>query len=423
MSEDKVHSHIGASSAYRWSECPGSPNMIAKCPPQETNRYAAEGTAAHMIAERCALQGVDPDTFLGEVIEVEGFEFEVDEEMCNAIRVYLEVLAEPGYATMVECKIDLSRLHPGLFGTSDAIQRNFEKHKIRVVDFKYGKGSVVEVRMNKQGLYYVLGSIEAIFQNEKKRVEDGEVGHPIEDPLIFGWDQFDEIELVIVQPRARHKDGPVRRWVIPKGVLDKFQDDLVAAAKETTRPDAPLKAGSWCKFCPAIAVCPAQMQLISDQCQTDFKTINKSAPSLPKVENLTIDQLAGVMKYADQISGWLKSVEAHALTIMSHGTAIPGFKLVKKKANRRWVNEDEAKSALSLYMTDDEMLSPRELKSPAQIEKALKKPERELIKPLIETPDTGLTIAEESDPRQGISGGSVMDDFDTIGVGITELKD
>lgn len=415
MGEEKKHSLIGASSASRWFECPGSPNMIAKAPKQEPNKYAAEGTVAHRVAEKCLIDGKDPEDFLGEYFVEGEFEFEVDQDMCDAIRIYIDELNEPGYMTLVEEKIDLSRLHPGLYGTADAIQRNFAARKIKVVDFKYGKGTVVEVQMNKQGMYYVLGAIEAIFQHEKQKAAEGSIGHPIDDPLVFGWDLFDEVELVIVQPRARHVDGPVRRWTIPKGVLDKFQDDLLAAAQETTRPDAHLKAGTHCKFCPAIAICPAQLQLISDTCASDFKPIaKKEAPVLPAVETLSIAQLTGIMTYADQISSWLKSVEAHALTLMSHGTAVPGFKLVKKKANRRWVNQDEVISTLSLYMTDDEMLTPRELKSPAQIEKSLKKAEKELIKPFIETPDTGLTIAEESDPRPAIEGGAVMTDFSKI---------
>lgn len=415
MAAKSKHSLIGASSASRWFECPGSIAMIEKAPKQAPNKYAAEGTAAHQIAEKCLMDGKSPDEFFGQIVKVEGFEFEVDQEMVDAINVYLEEVSanDPfhgGFVTLVEQKIDLSRLHEGLYGTADAIKRNYKGRKLKVIDFKYGRGTVVEVEMNKQGMYYVLGAIDAIYKQELE-----EKNYPIDDPLVFGWDQFDEVELVIVQPRARHVDGPVRRWVIPKGVLDKFQDELVEKARLTTLPNAPLKAGPHCKFCPAIAICPAQLQLISDSAQADFKPLVKSeAPVFPVVESLTMPQLVGVLKYADQISSWLKAVEAHAFSLMSHGTAVPGFKLVKKKAFRKWANEDEAKSQLSLYMSDEEMLTAPELKSPAQIEKALSKKERELIKPLIVTPDTGLTLAEETDPRPAIEGGSVMDDFQEI---------
>lgn len=411
------HSTIGASSASRWFECPGSIALIAKAPPQEQNKYAAEGTAAHQLAEKCLQNGKFPDDYFGEVIQVDGFEFEVDQEMCDAVNIYIDEISQNdpvhgGFMVLIEQKIDLTRLHPGLFGTADAIKRNFAGKKLKVVDFKYGKGTVVEVKNNKQGMYYVLGAIEAIYQQEMENNGDG---HPIDDPLVFGWDQFAEVELVIVQPRARHIDGPVRRWVIPKGTLDAFQDELVEKAKATALPNAPLKGGSHCKFCPALAICPAQLQMISDSAAADFKPIvKKQAPVLPAVEALTMEQLTGVLKYADQISSWIKSVEAHAFTLMSHGTPVAGFKLVKKKANRRWVNEDEARAMLSLYMTDEEMLTAPELKSPAQVEKSLKKAERELIKQYIETPDTGLTMAEESDPRPAIEGGSVMDDFKTL---------
>ena len=386
--------------------------MIEKAPPQEPNKFGAEGNAAHELAEKCLVNGKDPDFYFGEIIKIGDMEFEVDQDMCDAVQVYLEVVGENEgeYKVMVEQKIDLTRLYPGLYGTADAIKVGLRNKKLKVIDYKHGKGIPVFVENNKQAMYYVLGAIEAIYQDGMKN------GNPIiDDPMVFGWEQFEEIELIIVQPRARHVDGPVRRWVIPKGRLDAFQDDLLASAKLTSDPEAPLVAGNHCRFCPALAICPAQLKMISDMASADFSPIVKAkAPTLPAVDALSMDQMVGVLKYADQISSWLKSVEAHAFGLMSRGEAIPGFKLVKKKANRKWADEEEARSMLSLYMTDEQMLVPAELKSPAQVEKSLKKAERELIKPYIVVPDTGCTIAEESDPREAINGGSVMDDFKAI---------
>jgi hypothetical protein len=202
---------------------------------------------------------------------------------------------------------------------------------------------------------------------------------------------------------------------VPAEALNAFEDQLVECAKATEAKDAPLMAGSHCRFCPALSICPAQLEMISELATADFKPIVKrEAPVLPPADALTITQLSGILKCADQIAAWLKAVEAHALNLLNHGEEVPGFKLVKKKANRRWIDQEEARSALSLYMSDEEMLTAPTLKSPAQIEKALKKAERELIKPYIEAPDTGTTIAEDSDPREAIQGGSAVTDFKTI---------
>lgn len=405
------HSIIGASSASRWFNCPGSIRLIDQAPPQEPSKYAAEGTAAHTLAETCLNDQNPPEDYIGEIIDAQGFEFEVDQEMCDAVKVYLdEVNSEMGqWVVLTEIKVDLTRLYPDLFGTADAIKIDFKNRILQIIDYKHGKGVVVEVENNKQEMYYVLGAIEWVFKEYGK-------SYQMDDPTIFGWmSWFKEIHMIVVQPRARHIDGPVRRWTIPDGVLDQFEIDLVAAAKATKDKNAPLVAGGHCRFCPAIAICPAQLQLITDTACADFKPIvKKEAPVMPVVEKLTMDQLTGVLMYADQISSWLKSVEAYAYALLSRGESVPGYKLVKKKSNRKWINEEEAISELSLYLMDEDYLTPQELKSPAQVEKALKKKEKDLIKKYIEQPDTGNTIAEDSDPRDAISGGSVMSDFKAL---------
>lgn len=411
--EAAKHSRIGASSAYRWFECPGSVELSKKFPPQETSIHAAEGTAAHKLAEMCIDKQQAADFFIGQIIKVPGteFEFEVDEDMANAVNVYLDEINfdDDHPVVMVEVPLNLERLYPDLRGTADGVKIDLTKRRLKVVDYKHGKGIPVEVVGNKQGLYYVLGAIEAVYKHYG-------ADYKMDDPFVFGWmSWFTEVEFVVVQPRARHVDGPIRRWKITADILDRFQDELLAAAKATAEPNARFKAGAHCRFCPALAGCTAHLDMISVQTQADFKPIaEKKAPVFPKAELLSINQLIGVLTYADQISSWLKTVEAHALALMSHGDKIPGFKLVKKKANRRWKNEDEAREQLSLYMSDEEMLTPRELKSPAQIEKSLKKKERDLLKPFIEVPDTGVTIAEESDPRDAIEGGSVTKDFSVL---------
>ena len=69
------HSRLGPSATTRWMPCPGS---VAACAdyPRETNEFAAQGTAAHEMAEKCLRQDDDADKFLGEFIDVEGMTFE-----------------------------------------------------------------------------------------------------------------------------------------------------------------------------------------------------------------------------------------------------------------------------------------------------------------------------------------------------------
>src|SRR3546814_4893751 len=99
--------------------------------------------------------------------------------------------------------------------TGDAVLYRPSTGELRVYDLKYGRGVPVEVERNSQELYYGLGATMA---------EPGRL--------------VNTVELVIVQPRAPHRDGPVRRWETTGMELLDWAVELVDAAKRTARPDA-----------------------------------------------------------------------------------------------------------------------------------------------------------------------------------------
>ena len=72
------HSMLGASKAHRWMRCPASVQLEATIPDEESF-YAAEGTAAHALAEECLRSQKPPEHFIG--VEFEGFV--VDEVMAK----------------------------------------------------------------------------------------------------------------------------------------------------------------------------------------------------------------------------------------------------------------------------------------------------------------------------------------------------
>jgi hypothetical protein len=85
--------------------------------------------------------------------------------------------------------------------------------------------------------------------------------------------------------------------------------------------------------------------------------------------------------------------------MLEEGQPVPGFKLVQKRANRQWVNDDEAQAALARLGLDDTELTVTKLVSPAQAEKALKKRKLALPGELAVAVSSGTTLAPESDPR------------------------
>lgn len=225
MSQPKIHSRLSASASERWTSCPGSVALSRNAPPQESSSAADEGTAAHALAERCLDEGVSARDFINEDIH----DFLITEEMASAVDIYVDYVRarhrELGGVLLVEKHFNLEQLHAGLMGTNDAciVRRG---NRLVVFDFKYGF-SPVDATNNKQVLYYGLGA-----------------AHEIDF-------DFRELEVVIVQPRAPHANGPIRSWVVSKQYLVEWSYILIQAAALTQKENAPLVRGDWCQYCPA----------------------------------------------------------------------------------------------------------------------------------------------------------------------------
>jgi len=65
----KKHSDIGASSAGRWLNCPGSVKLLQDVP-RKDSVYAQSGTAQHYIAEKCLRERKDAIYFRGHNVNV-----------------------------------------------------------------------------------------------------------------------------------------------------------------------------------------------------------------------------------------------------------------------------------------------------------------------------------------------------------------
>lgn len=88
-----AHSTLGPSSAGRWMRCPGSVRLTRHLE-EAPSEYAAEGTLAHTIAERCLVSGYDAFRYIGEVHEVDGFTFTVTDDMAAYVQAYVDNVRE-----------------------------------------------------------------------------------------------------------------------------------------------------------------------------------------------------------------------------------------------------------------------------------------------------------------------------------------
>lgn len=371
---DKIHSELGASVASRWMNCPGSIQLARNLPPLPTSVFAEEGTAAHALAELSLRKGVDPSTFIGTTLEG----FEVTDEMADFVRVYVDhcrTFDEPYVECFIEQRFNLNKLNPPgpMYGTADFVWAHPESGCAGIVDLKYGSGIVVEVKGNKQLRYYALGAALS---------------------LPFVPDTF---EITIVQPRAQHPDGVIRSETLTMAELVEFGAELMEAARRTQDPDAPLKAGSWCRFCPATGQCPEQRDHALAVAQQEFGVID--AP--PDPNTLPPEVFAEIYTKLPILRDWIKAVDAVAMAKLERGEPLPGFKLVARRPTRFWKDPSETEQWLKAEGRQTDEIFDLKLKSPAQIEKLVGK--KNLPADLYEKRSSGYTMAPEHDPRPPIS--------------------
>lgn len=384
--EQRAHSMLGASSAHRWGACPGSIRLSTGVE-NVTSEFAALGTAAHEVCEMALRGGQDAIEYVGRIIKTNGYEFEVDEDMANAVQVFLDAvraILRPDDVLMIEQRFDLSNsIMPGMFGTCDVVIYRPSTGQIWVIDYKHGQGYAVEVEGNVQLLYYGVGGASTVA---------GEVN---------------EVNLVIVQPRSPHKNGPVRTWSTDFFGLLEYATNLRFLAERTMDPDAPLKSGDHCKFCPAAGFCP---QLRSDAMTAAALDFDDPAPSPAE---LTPDELGAILQDADLVEAWLKAVRAHAKRILDAGGEVTGFKLVEKRATRKWADIDlgEIATALELLGAEPDDIYTRKLITPAQAEKLIPKNARAELAAYVTKESTGTTMASTDDPRPAVTVKTAADEF------------
>lgn len=411
-----AHSSFSASSAARLLACPGSYALGLKMDDgtRRSTVYSAEGTLAHAVGEACLLTHKDAADFIGETRTADGFQFTIDEEFAEHTQVYVDYirsLRALGYVVMLEQRVDpsvqwrddpnLPDLPVDLFGTADCTAYHPGTKHLVIGDLKFGAGVPVDVKGNAQLQYYGSGAAH----------ED--VLKPLCESAGVPFNGVDEVTLTIIQPRAFHRDGPVRRDVISYADLRTWaRDTLYPGVKRALDDEGKtLDAGSWCRFCPVIAHCEKPRELSFETARKAFKDTpieNIPAPTdqgaaLPDAQ-LTDDELADILDKIQIIEPWLKAAKELGQNRMEAARSVKGWKLVPKRALRRWAgDEHEMLGALQAAGLPDDKITTSKLKSPAQVEKALGKRDYEAhVAPHVVRTSSGTTLACEGDPRARI---------------------
>lgn len=364
----RAHATLAPSAAKRWINCAASVRATAGLP-DDTSRAAAEGTAAHELASHCLETADDPGTFFEMWVDIKAPDgksrfvrlddepigesamrfFQVDEEMVDGVRLYVDYVRDLRPAQYlveveIEQRLDMTHLHPEIFGTGDATVYDHKQQHLHVVDFKYGKGVVVEADDNPQLLLYAAGAARRYHNRQIAR-----------------------LTIHIVQPRAQHVAGPTRKFDVDLIELFEFEDRLAAAAKTTDDPNAPFNPGPWCAdtFCKLFATCEHARRYALEAAATEFGTVDIETTAAP-IEELTPEQEGRILREADFLLARVKAVQERAHAIAMQGKMPDGFKLVAKRANRKWKDEKDAERAMLDHCI--EPFQPAKLKSPAMAE-------------------------------------------------------
>ncbi|WP_288751284.1 DUF2800 domain-containing protein [uncultured Corynebacterium sp.] len=369
---DRDHALLSASSAHRWINCTPAPYLEAQHPDTASDA-AAEGTAAHELAEHKLRQHLDLPT-TRPVSEWDSEEMDdYTDQYADHVMAELQRAREVDKAAFlsIEERLDFSHIVPDGFGTGDALI--VSDYTLTIVDLKYGKGVEVSAVGNPQMRLYALGALAtygAIYDIE-------------------------QVRMVIFQPRLAN----VSVEEISVDELTTWAEDVVRpAAEKAAAGEGELQAGDWCRFCRHAAQCPA---LAADM----FAPVPTSAehvPEAPDPDTLTDTQIATIVTHAGELKKWLTKVESYALAQATGGHTYPGLKLVEGRSVRKYTDEDAVTKAVEAAGEDP--YKPREVLGITAMTKLLgKKRFQELLGDYVHKPEGKPTLVPASDKRPALT--------------------
>jgi len=345
------HARISPSAFDRIKRCPGSVVLSAGMP-QKTSTYAEDGTAKHAFAAEL-LEGRAPV---------------IPEHMREPINFYVNYVNNaPGILTEVETKV---RINDDVWGTMDVGKWNAPVQEYEVIDAKFGVMPVDPKSL--QLKLYAVGAIKT-----------------------FGYDAK-TVKVTIVQPDAPHADGPIRSHTYTAFELLEFQEEVeevleLVRKAEKANDITPFinPSEKACRWCLGAPICPALRKKANDAARRVF------APQLPYQPK----ELAEALDAIPLMEAWIKNTREFAYAEAERGHAIPSYKLVEKRATRKWRDEKAAAAGLKSAGVE-----PWEYKliTPAAAEKALSKEERALLDELTVKESSGHALVHESDKRPAV---------------------
>jgi hypothetical protein len=399
-----AHAKLSASGAKRWLACPPSAALEATLP-DTTSIYAAEGTAAHEMAELIVtynLGRVNKSVFTRKMNILRAGEH-YDAEMERVAGEYASHVWEtaaglPGAHVETETRVDFGDIVPGGFGTADVVI--VAEPVLHVIDFKYGRHVAVSAEDNPQLMLYAYGTLRLY--------------EPVYD--------IEEVRTTIIQPRM----GSDSTYILPADRLREWGVHHVAPTADLAARGGGEYAPSEeaCQWCRAKSVCRARAEQQLETARTDFAPVMEvpagelaliDEPMLAGSPTLTVEEIAQILTHAEPFRRWYTRIEEHALEqARDHGVRYPGWKLVEGRSTRKVTDPDGAAAALAAEdIPEGDYMTVPELMGITALEKALgAKRLTQIIGKYITKPPGKPALVPEADSRPEIgSAASAKADF------------
>lgn len=370
------HALLSASGAHRWLHCTGSP-LLEKDFPDSTSVYAQEGTLAHWLCELKLMAYTGEITkrkltsMKNKLMKSELWQPEMD----STSETYLDYVKDITMSYTVkpviltEKRVDFSRYVPEGFGTADCLI--LAGDTLHVVDYKHGKGVVVDADHNPQMMLYALGAMSEL-------------------SLLY---RFKSIHMTIVQPRVNN----ISEFTMTADELIEWGETIVKPKAEAAMSGkGEFEAGDWCRFCRA-----------KQQCKTRYESNDSLYPELSARHDprlITLEELGEYLKRGRDMAAWLEDMKEYALSESLAGADVPGWKAVEGRGSRAFTDTDAAVDTLIKNGIDESVLYERRVLTLAQMEKAVgKKAFGEIVGNLVVKNPGKPTLVEESDKRPRIT--------------------
>ena len=349
------HATFGSSTAKRTNHCPAWVELSQGVPRRES-KAAADGTIVHSLVETYLL---DNDAPWPSTVDAE--HIELAEDLLAAVEATMQKYNVIEYEPEVRCTVA-----EDVFGTIDFV--GLAGDTVIIGDVKSGRGVQVEAENNDQILFAAWAAIGQSSVSREIRNAKTFIG-------------------VIWQP-SRDGEIQTKEWVFGLSSVRAWganhlkQIERARAGGQTPNP------GDHCAFCPAAFKCPAKTGAALEALQ--FKPDD-------------LETIAKAMDMVDELKAWCADVEKAAYNALEVGQPVPGWKLVAKRASRKWADEAAAIKALRRPLGGVKQITTQKLLGIGAIEKMIKAAGVDIsLDALTVAESSGTTLAPESDKRPAV---------------------